>query len=66
MLNIFKDKDKSNNDKYYSKIAALMIHAAKIDQNYTNEEEEIIKKTLIELGAENSDIVKLISNATII
>ena len=42
MLNIFKDKDKSNNDKYYSKIAALMIHAAKIDQNYTNEEEEII------------------------
>ena len=31
---------------YFVKIAALLIHAAKIDENYSNKEEEIIKKTL--------------------
>ena len=38
----------------------MLIHAAKIDENYEDEEKEIIKKTLIELGAKTSDIDRLI------
>ena len=53
-----------NDDKSYSNIAALLIHAAKIDENYQDKEKEIIKKTLIELGATNSNIDKLISDAS--
>ena len=68
MINFFRDKEKSstNKNRFYSNIAALLIHAAKIDENYENKEKEIIKKTLIELGAENSNIEKLISDAAII
>jgi len=68
MINFFKNKEKStvSDDKIYSNIAALLIHAAKIDENYEDAEKEIIKKTLIELGAESSNVDKLISNATTI
>jgi len=48
------------------KIAALLIHAAKIDENYEETEKDIIKKTLIELGAEKSSIDDIISKATTI
>ena len=68
MISFFKNKEKNEvNDTYsYSKIAALLIHAAKIDEAYDEKEENIIKKTLIELGAESSNIDKLISDAAII
>ena len=68
MISFFtnKKKDKVNDSEGLSKIAALLIHAAKIDESYTEEEKDIIKKTLLELGAENSNVDKLISNATII
>ena len=68
MVSFFKNKEKNEvDDKYsYSKIAALLIHAAKIDQAFEEKERDIIKKTLLELGAESSDINKLISDATII
>ena len=70
MINFFKNKEKGgdivNNDKSYSNIAALLIHVAKIDENYEDKEKEIIKKTLIELGASSSNIDKLISDASII
>ena len=68
MFSFFKSKDKSkvvDNDSYHN-IAALLIHTAKIDENYEEKEKEIIKKTLIELGADSSDIDKLISDATTI
>ena len=55
-----------NDDKSYSNIAALLIHAAKIDKNYEDKEKDIIKKTLIELGAASSNIDTLISNASVI
>ena len=55
-----------SNDKSYSNIAALLIHVAKIDENYEDKEKEIIKKTLIELGATSSNIDKLISDAATI
>ena len=68
MISFFKNKEKNEvNDTYsYSKIAALLIHAAKIDEAYDEKEENIIKKTLIELGAESSNIDKLISDAAIV
>jgi uncharacterized tellurite resistance protein B-like protein len=69
MINIFKDKsEKKINDKNFLskvKVASLLIHAAKIDEVYTDEEREIIKKTLIKLGAENLEIDKIISEAII-
>ena len=66
MINFFKKKDQVNDNKSYSKIASLLIHAAKIDQTYEKKESEIIKKTLINLGANSSNIDKLIADATII
>ncbi len=57
---------KNSNDNQYddlSKIGALLIHAAKIDQNYSNKEEEIIKKTLLNIGANNENINKILKNA---
>ena len=70
MISFFKNKEKEkdtvNNDKSYSNIAALLIHVAKIDENYEDKEKEIIKKTLIELGAASSNIDKLISDASVI
>ena len=68
MISFFKNKEKNiiNDDKSYSNIAALLIHVAKIDKNYEDKEKEIIKKTLIELGAANSNVDRLISDALII
>jgi uncharacterized tellurite resistance protein B-like protein len=68
MISFFKNKEKDieSDDKFYSNIAALLIHVAKIDENYENKEKEIIKKTLIELGAASSGIDKLISDASVI
>jgi uncharacterized tellurite resistance protein B-like protein len=68
MINFFKNKENNeiNDNNSYSKIAALLIHAAKIDEAYDEKERNIIKKTLIELGAESSSIDKLISDAAII
>ena len=68
MINFLKKKAKNitNDNKFYYNIAALLIHAAKIDENYEEVEKDIIKKTLIELGAANSNIDRLISDASII
>ncbi|MDA9167817.1 TerB family tellurite resistance protein [Candidatus Pelagibacter sp.] len=70
MISFFKNKEKEkdavNNDKSYSNIAALLIHVAKIDKNYEDREKEIIRKTLIELGATISNIDKLIADASVI
>ena len=70
MISFFKNKEKEedtvNNDKSYSNIAALLIHVAKIDENYEDKEKEIIRKTLIELGATISNIDKLITDASVI
>ena len=61
----FKKKEVKNNN-FLTKICALLIHAAKIDENYTDKEEEIIKKTLDELGVGNENISKIIKEAKII
>ena len=60
----FKKEEIKNN--FLTKVCALLIHAAKIDENYTDKEEEIIKKTLNELGIEDKNISKTIEEAKII
>ena len=60
-----KDNNKTEVD-FLIKICALLVHAAKIDENYTENEEEIIKKTLLELGAPQEDLSKITKKAKII
>ena len=55
-----KNEDKQENENLV-KITALLIHAAKIDQDYSNKEEEIIKQTLLKLGANKNDLEKIIN-----
>jgi uncharacterized tellurite resistance protein B-like protein len=52
--NLFKKKNKDSADDKSILIAALLIHAAKIDENYTENEKKIIKKALIELDNLNT------------
>tara|TARA_B100000886_G_scaffold261940_1_gene186666 strand:+ start:275 stop:697 length:423 start_codon:yes stop_codon:yes gene_type:complete len=54
-----KNKEKPNTNAESVNIACLLIHAAKIDENYTSEEREIIKKTIKKLypGLDNLDDV---------
>ena len=64
MFNFLKKKTKEPEKiDIFSKTASLLIHAAKIDQNYTNKEKLIIEKTLIELGVDKEKINQLMQNA---
>ena len=60
---MFFKKEEIKNNNFLTKVCALLIHAAKIDENYTDKEEEIIKKTLNELGVEDENISKTIEEA---
>ena len=51
-----KDKDENND---LSKVAALLIHAAKIDENFSKSEETIIKQALLQIGANNENLEKI-------
>jgi uncharacterized tellurite resistance protein B-like protein len=62
MLGIFKNKENTK-ESSFSKVASLLIYAAKIDEIYTEKEEQIVKKTLLDLGAKSSEIDKLILDA---
>ena len=55
-------KSKNNNDNLV-KVAALLIHAAKIDDNFSSLEENLIKQTLLKIGANNSNIKEIIKDA---
>ncbi len=65
MFNFFKKKESNNLQKVdiISKTASLLIHAAKIDENYTNDEKIIIEKTLVELGANKEKLNELMKHA---
>ena len=45
------------------KVSALLVHAAKIDQNYSSQEQKIIKQTLKEIGAEDKNIEEILKKA---
>ena len=63
---MFFKKEETKNNNFLTKICALLIHAAKIDENYTDKEEEIIKKTLNELGVKDESIYKTLEEAKLI
>ena len=57
----FKKEEIKNN--FLTKVCALLIHAAKIDENYTDKEEEIIKKTLLDLDVSEEDLELVLADA---
>ena len=63
MLSFFKKKNMEIVENPLPKIAALLVHAAKIDENYTNKEREIIRKAIIELGADEEKIDNILIEA---
>ena len=65
MFDFLKDKtaDKSKREFSLIEVACLLIHASKIDQNYTEKEKEIIKKTLSKLDTNSNEIEKIIEEA---
>ena len=63
---MFFNNDKNNDEvNDLVKIAALLIHAASIDENYTKQEENIIKQTLVEIGASKENLEKILNDAKI-
>ena len=65
MIKFFKNKNKNKNDMDSSliKITALLIHAAKIDENYTEKERKIIRKAIVELNSKDNNIDEVIIKA---
>jgi len=59
----FVKNKKENKDINLIKVAALLIHVAKIDENFSEIEEKIIKKTLIEMGAEKDALLSILKDA---
>ena len=58
-----KDKEKPNVNLEAINIACLLIHAAKIDENYTSEEKEIIKKTVNKLYPDLDNLDEIVLKA---
>ena len=69
MFKFFKKNDSKDynkkNEEFLTKVASLLIHAAKIDENYTDKEKKIIKKTLIQLGIKESEADQIMLTAEI-
>ena len=65
MFNIFRkeENEKENNHPSLMAVACLLIHSAKIDENYTEKEKKIIKDAIIEMGADALIIDKIIIDA---
>ena len=66
MFKLFKnkiDKEKDNDHLSLISVAALLIHSAKIDENFTEKENKIIKRALIEMGADENELEKIIKDA---
>ena len=66
MFSLFdKEKENKNDENHLSLIciAALMIHSARIDENFTEKERSIIKSALIEMGADENSLDEIIKDA---
>ena len=62
----FKKKIEKQNNNQLIKISALMIHAGKIDENFSKQEEMIIKQALLKMGANTENIKEIIEQSKII
>ena len=64
MFNIFnkKETEKENNVSLIA-VASLLIHSAKIDENFTDKEKKIIQNALIEMGANNDNLIEIMKEA---
>ena len=62
----FRNNKEPNKNEFFTKVAALLIHAAKIDENFSKEEGEIIKQALIKIGAKKNEVEKIINEGKII
>ena len=67
MFNIFKKEKykKESNHPSIIAVACLLIHSAKIDENYTDKENKIIKDAIIEMGAGSDKIDKIMQDAEV-
>ena len=65
MFNLFKKNVSENDESHLSliSVAALLIHSAKIDENFTDKEKIIIKNALIEMGASQNNLDEIIKEA---
>ena len=59
----FKKKIEKQNNNQLIKIAALMIHAGKIDENFSKQEEMIIKQALLKMGANTENIEEILEQS---
>ena len=61
VINIFKKKTKNvKSEKNLVLICALFVHAAKLDENYTDKEKSIILKALSEISDEKESDLKIV------
>ena len=58
-----RNNEKTDTNLESINIACLLIHAAKIDENYTSEEKEIIKKTVKKLYPDLDNLDEVVSKA---
>ena len=65
MFSFFSKNEGNESNKYslHVKTAALLIHAAKIDENYSHIEKKIIKKALIDLGINEKNLEEIFKKA---
>ena len=65
MFNIFKkeENEKENNHPSIMAVACLLIHSARIDENYTDKEKKIIKDAIVEMGSGTKEIDKIMQDA---
>tara|TARA_B100001564_G_C20107439_1_gene432079 strand:- start:45 stop:458 length:414 start_codon:yes stop_codon:yes gene_type:complete len=59
----FLDNKEDTEKNNLIKVAALLIYTAKIDENYSNQEEQIIRESMIQLGSKKEEIEELIIEA---
>ena len=56
----FKKKKGDTITSDLARVAALLIHAAKIDENFSKEEEIIISKALLKVGADQNNLENIL------
>ena len=65
MFDLFAKKETRKDKNHLSliSVAALLVHSAKIDENFTEKERIIIKKALVEMGADQNNLDNIIKDA---